>query len=1072
MIGGVSRRASSPVFVGRAAELERLTDAFERASASRPSLVLVAGEAGVGKSRLVSEFLASVEAAGGHAIIGGCLDLGEGGLPYAPFVEALRALARSLDPAARQAAFGPSADVLGGLIPDLRQPGVDHDRGDPSDASGRLGRLFDGVLAVLGRLGQERPLVLVLEDIHWADGSTRDLIRFLVRNLRDERLLLLATYRSDDLHRRHPLMPLLVELERADHVERLELGRFDREELEGQLTGILGEAPSPELVDVLLQRSDGLPFYVEELVADAGRGTVPLPTTLRDILGLRLATLSTESLALVRAAAAIGGRIPHHRLAVASGMADDALLAALRETIEARILVPVDSRDEPTYAFRHALLREAAYDELMPAERVRVHGRLADHFEASMRALPAPDPSIVADFALHAYHAHDLPGALRGSVRALHALVDAVAYREAVAHAERALELWPRVEDAADCAGIDHPGLLALAGRMASAVNRPEQAMTLAQQALAELAEPDDPDDRDRLIALLADLELSAWHARAYGVSGQAAERAYELGSASGPTRRKAYVTRMLGTARWWEGRLLESARLLEEALAIAEVVGDRATWADVAASLAHTRADLGQAGRASVLIDRSSEAVPENDGRFDRIDAETDRSVASLTCGRFADAERFGRVGLELATRYGWNERIGSQFRSCIVDALFELGRYEEAEPIARPVLAGAGFHHTIQWMATTMARVAVAQGRLEEAHRLVDHIDPTWSTWEEDIFAIVAMVDLARAEGRFAFVTSAVEATVEGVLDREGVSPTWGLLGLGVGACADRVALARRRRRPADVEAAAAHADRWLAILRTVVERPRAEGGAGPFAEAILATAEAEMSRVRGAPDPQSWAEVAGRWVALSHPFQAAYARLRLAEAVLQERRRSGPRGTGPPGGSRGRRGYRSGAPPRGDRGARPGRAPRPGAGPGRRFGWRPAGGPRAGAGPDRPRAGRAAARRGRPYQPRDRRPPVHQREDGQRPRLERDGQARRAVAVRGRGDRRAPRPPAVGRRAVSARRGRALWHARRATTSGNQDGRTRTRSVALSTEGRLERETGFEPATFCLGSRHSAS
>ena len=830
---------------------------------------------------------------------------------------------------------GRPPDVLGGLIPDLRQPGVDPAHDDSSDASGRLGRLFDGVIAVLGRLSHERPLVLVLEDIHWADGSTRDLIRFLVRNLRDERLLLLATYRSDDLHRRHPVMPLLGELERADNVERLELGRFDREELREQLAGILGEAPSPEEIDVLLERSDGLPFYVEELVADAGAGSFPLPSTLRDILGLRLATLSSASLALVRAAAAIGGRIPHDHLAVASGMTDDALLVALRDAIEARILVPGEGSDEPTYTFRHALLREAAYDELLPAERVRVHGRLADHLDASIRALAAPDPSVVADFALHAYHAHDLPRALQGSVRALRALVDAVAYREAFAHAERALELWPRVEDATACAGIDHPDLLALAGRMASAANRPEQAMALTQQALAELAEPDGPDDRDRLVALLADLEMSAWAARAYGVSAQAAERAYELGSASESTRLKAYVARMLGVARWWDGRLLESARLLEEALAIAEVVGDRATWADVAAALAHTRADLGQAGRAAVLIDRSSEAVPESDGRYDRIEAETDRSVASLTCGRFADAERFARVGLELASRYGWEERIGSAFRSCIVDALFELGRYDEAEPIARPVLAGAGIHHTIQWMASTMARVAVAQGRLQEAHRLLDHIDPKWSIWDEDTFAIVALVDLARAEGRYAFVVSAVEATVEGILDREVVSPAWGLLGLAVEACADRVAMARRRRKTAEVKAAAGQAERWLVLLRTIVERPRAEGGAGPFAEAILATAEANVGRVHGAPDPQPWTEVVERWIALSHPFQAAHARLRLAEADAPGGRRSGRRGADPPARSCDRRGDRRRAAPRGDRGARPCRAPGPGAGAGRPSG-----------------------------------------------------------------------------------------------------------------------------------------
>jgi DNA-binding CsgD family transcriptional regulator/tetratricopeptide (TPR) repeat protein len=884
MIGGVTRRVSSPVFVGRAAELERLTDALERASAGQPSLVLVAGEAGVGKSRLMSEFSPVVEAAGGVTITGGCLDLGEGGPPYAPFVEALRALARRLDAADREATFGPSADALGRLNPDLPRQAVGARDGDPPEASDRLGRLFDAVLAVLDRVSQKQPLVLVLEDIHWADGSTRNLVRFLVRNMRRERLLLLATYRSDDLHRRHPVLPLLGELNRAEGVERLELRRFGREELEQQLVGILGEAPAPARIDALLERSDGLPFFVEELVADAGRGQSQLPATLQDILGLRLATLSPPSLALVCAAAVVGGRVPHDRLAAASGMDEDALLAALREVIDARILVPVEGTDEPAYTFRHALLREAAHDELLPAERVRVHERLADHLGGLLRAGDATDPSIVADFALHAFHAHDLPRALEGSIRALLTFVDAVAYREALAQAERALELWPRVDDAGSRAGIDHPGLLALAGRMASAVNQAERAMAFTQQALAELDALEALEDRDRKVALLADLQWSAWASRDFRLSVEAAERAHALGSSSRPTRLKASVTRMLGVARWWEGRLVVSAGLLEEAMAIAELVDDQAMWADAAGALAHTRSDLGQGVRATALIDRSAEAVPEGDRRFDRVSSEIDRSVSALTCGRFAAAEQFGRLALDLASRYGWDEQLGPHCRATIVDALFELGRYEETEPIAGPILAGAGIHHSIVWMETTMARVAVARGRFDEAHRLIDGIDPSRSAWGEDSFAIVAVVDLARAEGRFAFVATAVDASIDGIEEREAVAPSFGLLGLGVGACADRAVLARRRRRPAEVEDAATHAHRWLGALRAIVDRARPEGGAGPWPEAILATAEAEMRRLEKSPDPDAWADVAQRWVGLSHPFQTAYARLRLAEALLE--------------------------------------------------------------------------------------------------------------------------------------------------------------------------------------------
>ena len=359
IIRGVTRRGSSPVFVGRLEELGRLDAAFARAAHGQPSLVLVAGDAGIGKSRLIAAFAGRADAAGARIAVGGCLDLGAGGLPYAPFVEAFRGLARQLDDTARKTVFGASTDVFGLIAPRPR----DIDGGEPVDPAGRLARLFEAVLGTLGRASEDLPFVLVIEDLHWADGSTRDLLRFIVRNMRSERLLIVATYRSDDLHRRHPLRPLLAELDRAESVERIELAAFHRDEMRDQLAGILGRRPDPAMVDALLERSDGLPFYVEELVA-SGRTGAELPSTLRDILGSRLATLSPRTRSVVRAAAVVGGRFPHDRLAAASGEDEDALMAALDEAIDAGIVVPVDDGGDPAYAFRHALLREAAYEDL------------------------------------------------------------------------------------------------------------------------------------------------------------------------------------------------------------------------------------------------------------------------------------------------------------------------------------------------------------------------------------------------------------------------------------------------------------------------------------------------------------------------------------------------------------------------------------------------------------------------------------------------------------------------------------------------------------------------------------
>ena len=561
-----------------------------------------AGEAGVGKSRLVSELAGRIGATGALSLTGGCIEVGGAGLPYAPIAQALRGLSSRLDPEARRRIIGPNAVELGWLVPDLGPAVVGHGQDPPG--AGRQAQLLDAVLATLGRASLEHPLLLVLEDLHWADGSTRDLLQFVIRNLRDERILLIGTYRSDDLHRRHPLRPFLAEMERSIRVERLDVHRFDLAELAEQVTGIIGEAPSAALVARLLDRSDGLPFYVEELMA-GGEPTGSMSTTLREVLDQRLDSLSDSSLDVVRTAAVIGERFDHERLASIVDMEDSKLMAALRDAIETRIVETVaESTSVPRYAFRHALLREAAIDQLLPTERVRLHSRLADHLERSLGSTTSDDPSLIADYAIHAYHALDQPRALEASVRAVRALVAATAYPEALGHAERALELWPRVADAAARAGMDHAALLGLAARIAAAARAPARAVAFSQAALREL---DGSGEPLRQAELYVELEMYAWEAEDLDTSAAAAHRAYDLVADSPASSLKANAAKALGSNRWWHGWMIESAVLLREAMSIAEQVNDEQVWAEASASLAHTLADAGQAERAAELVDRSA---------------------------------------------------------------------------------------------------------------------------------------------------------------------------------------------------------------------------------------------------------------------------------------------------------------------------------------------------------------------------------------------------------------------------------------------------------------------------------
>jgi hypothetical protein len=217
-MGAVSRRVSSATFVGRSAELDLLSGALERAAQGKPAFVFVGGESGVGKTRLLRELESRAQARGTRVLLGQCLELGGAQIPYAPLVAALRPLARGMGAAGSEELPEGARNALAELLPELGGTGTRADE-EPSARQGR----FEAMLALLERLGRSGPVLLAIEDLHWADGATRDVITFLVRSAREEPLCLVVTYRSDELHRRHPLRPLLAELERAAGVDRVAL---------------------------------------------------------------------------------------------------------------------------------------------------------------------------------------------------------------------------------------------------------------------------------------------------------------------------------------------------------------------------------------------------------------------------------------------------------------------------------------------------------------------------------------------------------------------------------------------------------------------------------------------------------------------------------------------------------------------------------------------------------------------------------------------------------------------------------------------------------------------------------
>ncbi len=359
MIDTMTGRLVSPTIVGRERELAILTGALDRSGEGAPTHLLVAGEAGVGKSRLTNELITIATARGMRVLAGGCANIGEGGLPFGPIVDALRGLVRDLDPATVDTIVDGVRGDLARLVPALGPTARD----DAVDGAVQQARLFEAVLTTLGRLATIEPVVLVVEDLHWADPSTRDLVAYLVRQVRSEPIGLVMTFRADELHRRHPLLPWLAELERTGRVERIELPRLDLARTRELVARIRGSAPTTDEVARIHERSDGNPFFIEELLmAGPDDGSGRLPPTLRGVLVARIAALPESAQAVVGVAAVAGRTVDHELLAAVAGRDEASLLDALRTAVASQVLVTGDdlAGGRDGYGFRHALLQEAA----------------------------------------------------------------------------------------------------------------------------------------------------------------------------------------------------------------------------------------------------------------------------------------------------------------------------------------------------------------------------------------------------------------------------------------------------------------------------------------------------------------------------------------------------------------------------------------------------------------------------------------------------------------------------------------------------------------------------------------
>ncbi len=603
-------RLTSSHFVGRVGELSELQLATREAASGRPALVLLGGDSGVGKTRLVCELETRLRAdAETETLVlrGEGVEQADGELPYAPLLSALRPVIRRHHPALDSLTSGSRAQ-LAAILPALDDG---RERAERSGPGGQL-RLFEAILELLDLLSDSTLVVLILEDMHWADQSTRTLVTFLARSLRQERLALILTYRRDELHRRHPLRPLLGELERLERAHRVEVEPFDRDELSEVLADILGGAPDQALVSRLFDRSEGNPLYTEELLAAGLDGRGPTPQSLRDAFLLRIERLSPSAQRVARAIA-VGRALPEPILSVVCGLERDQLALALREALAEQVLI---TDEDERFCFRHALLREVLYDDLLPGERGDLHMALAAALEngagSDGNGTPGSDGvAITSAIASHYTAAGDQPAALRSTINAATAAERVLAYGEAAELYERALELWPRVTPEKRPDGFDRPELLSRAARSHGMHRDRGRSETLLREALREL----DPErDRVRYAALLARLARTIWSLNRGREAVETGEEALAMLGDNDPGGVRPSLLAWLTRMKFLRGRFRQAAQDGEEALAAAIEAGDSDAEAEVRNTLGMTMVAMGDVEPGLAQLHRAIEVAREHD--------------------------------------------------------------------------------------------------------------------------------------------------------------------------------------------------------------------------------------------------------------------------------------------------------------------------------------------------------------------------------------------------------------------------------------------------------------------------
>jgi len=847
--------------VGRDTEMARLRGLLEDAVAGRAVTALVGGDAGVGKSRLVAELMTVAGRNGFTVLCGQCAEIGDS-VPYLPFADAFRTAPSHIEQAVK------ARPVLARLLPDGGEPA---EGTDPSGMARQ--QMFGAVLGALAEFAATSPVLLVLEDLHWADATTRHLVTFLARMLRRERVAIVGTYRTDDLHRRHPLGEVVAELGRLPSVALVELGPLPAAALAEHLSS-LPNGPSrlsAALLGTLVDRAEGNAYYAEELLAASSGSPGVLPSGLAALLLARVARVSDAAQQVLRAAAVAGRRANDQLVLAASGLDDAGYEEAVREVVAHQLLVP-DGPDG--YRFRHALLREAVYGDLLPGERTRLHGRFA--------ALLADVPGAAAELAYHSLTGHDVTGALAASVRAGEEAERIGAPAEAHRHYDQALELWDRVADAERLAGMNR-GELGVKSALAAATSgdvpraiqllRHLRAAALAGDATAEFR----ARTGERLAYYLLQSDEPGWAAEALRVINETVEQT--PADPPSPVRARAMATFAIA---WMASG--DSAAAGEWAQrARAEAARSGADWigADILVTLGMISSREGNAEEAISLFAAAHTQAADTRMFGVELRAAYHLAAARLARGDLAGASAAAGAGVRRAEAEGLGlAPYGLDVQHLLLQAHYADGDWDHAEALARnfPVWVTKQPEAVLSAMALF---IDVGRGNAVADERRT-WLEPFW----DDVFVAYIARGLLAEQALWRGDTETALAEAEAALSadaRSGRSPAAiRVAAVALSARADRASVARRAGITTAVAAEEAAGALLLDMAREAARYPaRPKSVLGPEGRGWLTRAEAEYQRLIGLNAPAGWEKTLAEF-GPGYVYETARTQWRLAEAL----------------------------------------------------------------------------------------------------------------------------------------------------------------------------------------------